>query len=56
MNDLVVKHLLANRLPGTVTWVGTRAWDKTKFMALDVDFRGEAHLALQPAPSLLPRV
>jgi hypothetical protein len=42
-NDLIVRHLLANRLPGADTiWVGARAWEKTNFVAIDVDFRNDA--------------
>ena len=40
--DEVVKHLLANRLPGTTpVWVGARAWKRTLHAAIDVDFRGD---------------
>jgi hypothetical protein len=42
-DDLIVRHLLADKLPGVnPIWVGTRAWDKTMFVAVDVDFRGDA--------------
>ena len=41
-DDLVYRHLLANHLPVDPIWVGTRAWDETLFMAIDVDFHGDA--------------
>jgi len=38
--DLIVKHLLANQLAGaTPLWIGTSAWAKTRFVAIDVDNR-----------------
>ena len=40
--DDVVKHLLADRLTGTdPVWYGTRAWEKTPFVAIDVDLRDD---------------
>jgi hypothetical protein len=40
--DDVVKHLLANQIPGVAaTWVGTRAWERTSYVAVDVDNRGD---------------
>jgi hypothetical protein len=41
-NDLIVRHLLAGRLPGAgLIWVGTRPWKETKYGTVDVDFRGD---------------
>lgn len=41
-DDRIVQHLLASRIPGkTPIWVGTCAWDTTKFVAIDVDYRGD---------------
>jgi len=40
--DEVVKHLLADQLPGVpAIWIGTRAWERTMHAAIDVDFRGD---------------
>ena len=40
--DEVVKHLLADRLPGVAPiWIGTRAWETTMHAAIDIDFRGD---------------
>jgi hypothetical protein len=42
-DDPIVRHLLANQLQGVdPIWVGTRAFDRTKFVTIDVDFHGDA--------------
>ena len=46
--DLIVRHLLANRLPGVEPiWIGALAWERTRFVAIDVDFRGDAEDFIQ---------
>jgi hypothetical protein len=41
--DLIARHLLADKLPGAdIIWVGTRAWEKTKYVTIDVDYRGDS--------------
>jgi len=38
--DLALRHLLANQLPGPKPlWVGAVAWDTTRFIAVDVDIK-----------------
>jgi hypothetical protein len=38
----IVRHLLGARLPGRPPqWVALRAWDWTRFVAIDVDLRGD---------------
>ena len=40
--DDVVRHLLANRIPGVEPiWIGTGAWKRTMHAAIDVDLRGD---------------
>lgn len=39
-NDLIVRHLLTDRLPRpAILWVGTRAWETTRYVVIDVDFK-----------------
>ncbi|MCI0464328.1 MAG: hypothetical protein L0Z62_45925 [Gemmataceae bacterium] len=40
--DRVARHLLGDRLPGLNSqWVAPRGWDWTRFVAIDVDRRGD---------------
>lgn len=40
----VIRHLLGSRLPNhNPVWIAPRAWDWTRFIAIDVDRRGDEH-------------
>ncbi len=41
-DDDLVRHLLGDRVPsGNTKWVGVFGWEKTKYVAIDVDLRGD---------------
>ncbi len=42
-DDLIVQHLLGDKLAGKrPIWIGTRSFEATKFVAIDVDCRGDS--------------
>ena len=41
-DNLIIRHLLANQLSGAAPlWIGTFAWDKSRFVAIDVDLKAD---------------
>lgn len=40
--DEVIKHLTGNLIPGIIPrWIAPRSWEVTKWVGIDVDFRGD---------------